>query len=87
VAETGRRRQRGIGDSIGETYGVADQQSLAEARAAAERVEQVVRDSQAQIDAFVQADVGSFYALAAMREHTLLGLIGELAGAMKRIAV
>jgi hypothetical protein len=65
---------------------MADQESLQEVLSIAERVEQTVRESQAQIDAFAQADVGSFYALAAMREHTLLGLIGDLAAAMKRLA-
>jgi hypothetical protein len=45
--------------------------------------ENTVRESHAQINAFVQADAGSFYALAAMREHTLLGLIGDLAVAVR----
>jgi hypothetical protein len=63
-----------------------DRESLAAARAAAERVESAVRESQEQIDAYAQAGVGSFYALAAMREHTLLGLIGDLATAVRKLA-
>jgi hypothetical protein len=63
-----------------------DREALEQARAAADRVEQAVRESQSQIDAFAQAGVGSFYALAAMREHTLLGLIGDLAVAVRKLA-
>jgi hypothetical protein len=65
---------------------VADQESLAAARPAAERVEVAVRESQAQIDAYAQAGVGSFYALAAMREHTLLGYIGDLVAVLRALA-
>jgi hypothetical protein len=61
-----------------------DREALEQARADAERVEQAVRESQSQIDAFAQAGVGSFYALAAMRERTVLGLIGDLAVARKK---
>jgi len=65
---------------------VPDQESLTAARAAAERVENAVRESQQQIDEYVRAGVGSVYALAAMREHVLLGLMGELAAAIRRLA-
>lgn len=45
-----------------------------------------MRESQAQIDAYAQAGVGSFYALAAMREHTLLGYIGDLVAVLRALA-
>jgi len=64
---------------------VADRESVAAARSLAERVDGEVRESQAQIDAYAQAGVGSFYALAAMREHALLGYIGDLAAAVRAL--
>jgi hypothetical protein len=64
---------------------VADQESIEMARATVERVENETREAQAQIDAFAQSDVASFYVLAAMRERVLLGYIRDLAAAIRTL--